>query len=74
MEKLGKEESGRSYAKFVSSSSLLKHSGHFISCCRELVGNPNDACMVLVGNAILQIHTKVAVALFLVVYWLPAET
>lgn len=74
MEKFGKEESGRSHAKFVSSSSLLKHSGHFISCCRELVGNPNDACMVLVGNAILQIHTKVAVALFLVVYWLPAET
>ena len=30
--------------------------------------------MLLVGNTILQIHTKVAISLFLVVDWLPAET
>lgn len=45
-----------------------------MSCCREFVGNPNDTCMLLVGNTILQIRTNVAVSLFLVVYWLPAET
>lgn len=65
LEKFGKGESRRSHAKFVSSSSLLKHSGHFMSCCREFVDNPNDASMLLVGNTILQIHTKVAVSLFL---------
>lgn len=30
--------------------------------------------MQLVGNSILQMHTKVAVSLFLLVDWLPAET
>lgn len=74
MEKFGKGESRKSHAEFVSSSSLLKHSGHFMSCCREFVGNPNDTSTVLVGNTILQIHTKVVLSLFLVVYWLPAET
>lgn len=74
MGKFGKGESGKSHAEFVSSSSLLKHSGHFMAHCREFVGNPNDTSMVLVGNTILQICTKVVISLFLLVYWLPAET
>ena len=74
MEKFGEGESMKSHAALVSPSSLLTRSGQVMSCCGWPTGDPKDTSRVLVGDIILQIHTRVAISRFLDVDWLPTET